>query len=183
MGLSGSVAGAAGTFAIAATNATMPRTGHAQSQYTVTGIPEAGAVVIGCASAGPVDPAIKAPFCFAGLPAQIPVQPGQTVTGTVNFLPPGTAVPGVATAGLLAFGALSSGLGLRRRTRLFRVSALAVLGLAGAVGLTGLIGCANGAFNGMTPGIYQYTVSAAFTPTAPGPLTVLATTTVSVTVP
>jgi hypothetical protein len=123
--LFGSVAEAAGTFAIAATNATMPRTGSGQNQFTITGIPEAGGVVIGCTSAGPVDPAIKTPFCFAGLPALIPVQPGQTVTGTVSFLPPGSAIPGVAAAGLLAPGAILLGWGLRRRRNLWRVTVLA----------------------------------------------------------
>jgi hypothetical protein len=182
-GLSGTVARAAANLAITATNATMPRTGNGQSQFTITGIPEAGEVVVGCTSAGPVDPTVKAPFCFAGLPVQIQVQPGQTVAGSVSFLPPGTAIPGVAAAGLLLPGAILLGLGLRGQRTLGRVTALALMGLAGVVGLSGLSGCAAGSFNGMTPGIYQYTVSAAFTPTAPGPVSILATTTVSVTVP
>lgn len=180
LGFSGAVARGAANFAITATSVTMPRTGNGQSQYTVTGIPAAGWLVINCVSAGPIDPTVTSPDCFTGLPMQLLVQPGQTVTGTVEFLPPGTAVPGTVAAGLLLPGAILLGLGLRRRTKLLRLAALALIGLAGTGSLTS---CAGNGFNGMTPGTYQYTVSAVFSPTVTGPPTSLATTTVLVTVP
>lgn len=180
LGLPSSAAGAAGNFAIAATNVTMPPSDNGTSQYTVTGIPEAGGLAINCTNAGPIDPTTKVPGCWTGLPLLIPVQAGQTVKGTVYFIPPGQAMPGLASGGLLAAGALLFGFGFRRRRQLFRVAVLAVVALAGAAGLSG---CVGGGFNGMTPGTYQFTVSAVLAPSAAGAATILTKTTVSVTVP
>jgi hypothetical protein len=118
------------------------------SQFSVTGIPAAGTLTIGCQYSGPATQAQIPKQCGIVSPGQVPVQAGETtVNGTVYFVPydvgtiPSLAglqdrpsdpdhlpVTGTALAGLLMIG-----LGLRRRTRRWLASAaLAVFALAGA---------------------------------------------------
>ena len=157
------LAAATPEFAITAANVTMPASGVGSSQYAVTAIPMTGTLAVTCQYAGAATEA-KIPNCTYGPIVAAPVTAGQTVTGTVYFYPYGSAVPmglhrtGQApAAGLALAGGLLLGLGFRRRAR--GRLALTVLAVGTLGGLAEISGCTGG-LNGMTPGTYQYTITA-----------------------
>lgn len=162
-------------YSISAVDVVMPAVGNATSQYTVIAVPSTGTLTISCSSAAPIASTTKAPVCFAGIPHAIPVVAGQTVTGTILFVPYGTALPGIvpAAAAMIMIGFAA----LRRRRRLTAITFAAI-----AAGLAPLSSC-GGTSNGMTPGTYQFTVSAVNNPAAGGSTSYLAQTTVTVKVP
>jgi hypothetical protein len=183
---------AATPYAITATNVTMPATGNGASDYTVSGIPVTGLLMVSCQYSGPTTTA-HIPSCSYVSPILVQVQSGQTVTGAIQFSPVenapttssratwrngfGWPVGGVVAASLL--------LGLRFRIGAMRWLSLLVL-TAGLAGLIAIPGCAGGSnSNGMTPGTYAYTLTASNTyDTNPEPnIAAGASTTISVTVP
>ena len=171
-------------FGITAANVTMPSSGMGQSAYTVTGIPITGNLGVVCQYSGPATQA-SLPDCSYGPFAQWPVTAGQTFTGAIEFYPAGVGVPQerrepghAPEAGLALGGALLLGLGLRRTRGWLSLVMLAAVSLAG---LAGLCACVGG-MNGMTPGTYQYTITAGNTGTLNN-LAAGASTTISVTVP
>jgi len=180
-------AGAATSYAIAATNVTMPASGNGTSSFTVTGIPLTGSLIMSCQYSGPTTNA-KIPYCGGGPVVAIPVDQGQTYSGTVTFYPFGSAMPldrrqtsrnGSSTAIMSLAGALLFGFGFRHRFRghhsalLFAVCAFAILPVISA--------CGNG--NGMTPGTYTYTITAGNEATSTSQPTQEVSTTIDVTVP
>jgi hypothetical protein len=171
-------------FTIAASNVTMPASGNGSSQYTVSQIPLTGFMNVNCAYSGPTTDA-KIPTCSYGPIHVQSVTAGQTVTGTMLFYPYGVAVPlstphsRHAPAGLALAGGLLLGFGLWRRPR--RWLQLAVLSVAALAALASLSAC-TGSFNNMTPGTYQYTLTAEDGATVNN-LVAGATTTIDVTVP
>jgi hypothetical protein len=192
--LSGVRALAVTPYAITATNVTMPTSGLGSSQYTVTGIPGAGSVTIGCAYSGPVTVAKIPQFCGTVGAPTIPVPAGETTfSGTILFVPFGQVPPpglgklrgaplpsGHLPAACLALaGALLLGFSFRCRAR--RWLAMVVFATVTLAGLAGISGCIVG--NVMTPGTYQYTISAVYAPSPQTPLEALATTNINVTVP
>ncbi len=179
-------AGAASSYAIAATNVTMPTSGLGFTHYTVSGIPMNGTLSVTCKYAG-TNTAAKVPICTYGpLVEPGPVVAGQTVTGTIDFYPYGSAVPAdiqgrnhaPMTGMPLALGLLI-GLGLLRKAR--RGVVLTVFAFAALTGIAGISGC-GGNPNGTTPGTYQYTISADNESGGNAPLGAGASTTISVTV-
>ena len=72
-------------YAISATNVTMPASGTATTKYTVSEIPIRGDLSISCAYSGPQTDA-NLPVCDGGPSVLIPVNAGQTVTGSSRFL-------------------------------------------------------------------------------------------------
>jgi hypothetical protein len=187
-GLSGVPALAVTPFAITATNVTMPASGYGVSQYTVSGIPAAGTLTIGCIYSGPVTVA-KIPTCAYGPLLSLPV-PSGTQMGDVYFYPYGAPLPvnlhrmprrsgRLPEAALALSGALLLGFGLRRRAS--RWLTMVLLAAATLVGVCGISGCLTGP--PMTPGTYQYTISAAWTSSGPAILSEQTTTNIEVTVP
>ncbi|MGA3080620.1 MAG: hypothetical protein ABSD44_04470 [Terracidiphilus sp.] len=166
--LSGIRALASTGIAITATNVTMPSSGNGTSAYTITGIPGAGTVSIGCLYSGTISEA-RIPNCTYGPLDSIPVTAGQTLTGTVQFYPFGAAVPvklhkaprpNVLPAGGLALaGALMVGFGMRRKA--WHWLAVAALAMGTLAGMSGISGC-GGLSKSMTPGTYQYTIVATY---------------------
>jgi hypothetical protein len=119
------------------------------------------------------------------------VQAGETLNGDIVFVPFGQGPPPylgelqnaprpsghLPASGLALAGALLFGFGLRRRARRWLVTTLfAVITLAGVAGISA---CAGGS-NGMTPGTYQYTISAGFSQNN-GPTIETTSTTINVT--
>lgn len=179
-------------FAIKATNVTMPSVTVVKttdgvtwmhmgsSEVTVTGIPDDGILTIICWYSGPSTKAKIPKQCGpSGLPGR-PVTAGQTAYGNVSFVPydqgyvPGLsqlqrapAASGDPGATVLALaGALMLGFGFRRKTlRWFVLTVIAVSALAGALeaSVSGRKGTP------MTPGTYQYTISANFKAIPDGP--------------
>ncbi len=175
---------AAPEFAVAAANVTMPSNGNGQSAYTVTGIPMNGNLAVTCQYSGPATQA-SIPDCSYGPIAAIPVTTGQTVKGTISFYPAGVGVPQVAgrrgqgpAARLALAGALLLGFGLRLRRGGLAMLVLAAASLAAVSGLSACVG----GFNGMTPGTYQYTITAGVSGTLNN-LAIGTSTTIDVTVP
>lgn len=173
-------------FAITATNVTMPSSGVGSSQYTVTAIPDTGTLIVTCQYSGQETQA-RIPNCSYGPLVATPVTAGQTVTGTIYFYPYGVPVP-VGTeqrgrapaAGLAVAGVLLLFLGFRSRA--WGWLAVMVLAVGGLGAVAGMSGCGGSASNGMTPGTYPYTITAA----NGNPLTnvqIGTSTTISVTVP
>jgi hypothetical protein len=194
LGLSGAFAQTATPYAITATNVTMPTTGYGNSQYTVSGIPGAGTVTISCAYSGPTTVAKIPQYCGpVGAPG-IPVPAGETTfSGDILFVPFGQIPPPgmgklngaplpsshLPAAGLALSGALMLGFGLRRRAR--RWLTLVLLAAGTLAGMTGISGCI--ANSPMTPGTYQYTITADWTSSSPAILSAQTTTNIEVTVP
>jgi hypothetical protein len=158
----------AGTpFAIKATNVTMPASGNGISHYTVTGIQLTGSMAVTCAYTGPATNA-KMPTCSYGPVVAISVKYGQTVPGQVQFFPYGVGVPMSAHSvppgrvpgpAVLVLGGLTMlGLGWRRRTRQW--PAMVFLAIA-ALPILAAVSACTGNMTGMTPGIYDFTVTAA----------------------
>jgi hypothetical protein len=175
-------------FAITAANVNMPASGNGSSEYTVTAIPMTGSLTVTCQYSGAATVA-RIPNCTYGPIEALPVTAGQTVTGTIDFLPYGSAVPlglhrqaHAPGAGLALAGALLLGFGFRRRARgWFALVVLAVGTLAGVAGITA---CAGGSMVSMTPGTYQYTISAGNVPGGSNLLSGMSTsTTINVTIP
>jgi hypothetical protein len=179
---------AAPTYAITATNVTMPRSGNGVTNYTVSGIPMKGTLAVRCAYSGPKTMA-HIPTCTYGPLFVQNVDAGQTVAGSIRFYPYGEAVPvdassearrgyywpvgGVVAAGLLL------GLRFRRKAPRWLAGFLLMAGLAGAVAMAG---CGGGG-NGMTPGTYAYTVSADNEAQPNTPIGAGVSTTISVIIP
>lgn len=187
LGSASATAWASNDFEIAATNVTMPANGLGSTKYTVTEIPMTGWLNVSCQYAGPAMEA-KVPTCTYGpVHSPVPVNAGQTVTGTIYFYPYGVGVPvdlhrsgHTPVAGLALAGALMLGFGLRRRTRRWLV--LVLLAAGTLAGMTGISACAGG-MNPGTPGTYQYTLTAANESGGAAPLGQAVTTTINVTVP
>jgi hypothetical protein len=180
-------AAASTAYAITATNVTMPASGNGTSSFTVTGIPVTGSLIVSCIYSGQITGA-KIPYCGGGPLAAIPVTGGQTFTGAVTLYPFGSAVPlsqhrtngeGSSAAVLSLAGALLFGFGFKRRGSrdfiglLVAICAFAILPIISA--------CAIG--NGMTPGTYAYTITAANEASLTSPPAQIASTTINVTVP
>lgn len=187
-GLSGAYA-LAGTpdFAISASNVTMPASGNGYSKFTVTNIPITGTMNIATSFAG-TNPDAKIPTCGNFPPVLYPATAGVSLTGTIACYPYGAGLPAslhsrphrsgyLPAAGLALAGALM--IGFRRRAR--RRLALMVLAVGALAGMAGISAC-GGNPNAMTPGTYQLTISA-YNEGTVTPLGVVATTTISVTVP
>jgi hypothetical protein len=179
-------------FAIKATNVTMPSATVVKttdgvtwmhmgsSEVTVTGIPDDGILTIKCWYSGPSTKAKIPKQCGPiGLPGRR-VTPGQTAYGNVSFVPYDQGyVPGLsqlqrapaasgdpAATVLVLAGVLMLGFGFRRKTlRWFVLTVIAVSALAGALkaSVSGRKGTP------MTPGTYQYTISANFKAIPDGP--------------
>lgn len=166
-------------FAITATSVTMSPSSNPVSQFTVTGIPLTGTLTIGCAFSGAASMASKAPICPMTPPrAPYQVNAGGTVQGVIAFYPPGGPIPASApVAGAALAAVLLLGLGFRRRSRSWL--ALVVLCVAFLAGMT----ACGGSSNGMTPGMYPYTITAVNNATSTTPLSVMVNTTINVTVP
>jgi len=163
-------------FVITATNVTVSRSGTGSSQFTVTGAPITGSIVMRCTFTGNAVMSQKVPVCPMLPPVAYPVTAGGTVSGVVTFYPPGTAIPAAApVAGAALVGALL--LGLRRKGRSWL--ALVVLCVAFLAGMT----ACGGSSNGMSPGTYPYTIAAMNESGSPTGLSSLASTTINVTVP
>jgi hypothetical protein len=176
-------------FTLTASNATMPTSGAGSIPFTVTSVDGySGSFAVGCS---PPDVSAKLPACSGGGPAlaliytlsangvaqgDIPLSAAFCSPSgpcPVKFPRTRTRFPG----GLALAGALLVGLGLmRRRARWFTLLVLAVSMLAGVAGITS---CAGG--KTLTPGVWQYTVTATSIESSP-PL-ISASTTVNVTVP
>jgi hypothetical protein len=178
-------AAAAPTYAITAANVTMPRVGIGSLPYTVAGIPMTGILAITCQYSGPPTTA-KIPLCFQAI-APAPVTAGQTVKGVVGLFPPNGPVPAslhgtnrAPWTGLALAGVLIVGVGLRRRARSWLV--LTLFAGASLAGLAAISAC-GGSMNGMTPGTYQYTVTADNEANSMTPLGQGVSTTITVTVP
>ena len=164
-------------FAITATNVTVSRSGTGSSQFTVTGVPMTGSIVMRCTFAGNAVMSQKVPVCPMTPPVAYPVTAGGTVSGVITFYPPGAAIPAAApVAGAALAGALLLGLGLRRKGRGWL--ALVVLCVAFLAGMT----ACGGSSNGMSPGTYPYTIAATNQSSSTTPLSSQVTTTINVTV-
>ncbi|MGA7857027.1 MAG: hypothetical protein WCA11_03820 [Terracidiphilus sp.] len=180
-------AGASSAYTIAATNVTMPMSGNGSTQYTVSGIPMTGTLYVSCQYAG-TGTKLKIPDCNYGpVKAPTPVTAGQTLKGTILFYPYGAAVPAglrrmraTPWTGLTLAGVLLLGFRLRGRTR--RLLAVVVLAVVTFGGLAAISAC-GGNPNAMTPGTYQYTLTADNEASPTTPLGQGVSTTISVTVP
>jgi hypothetical protein len=157
-------------FTVSAANTIMPSSGFGAIPVTLTSINGyVGSVTTNC---NPTNPPIGAKLPICGGPTAPPIYAltaNQTVTGSISLMPYGDRLPlpastqhsdgrrlaqGLALAGALLFG-------LRTRLQVWRRLALTFFVLFVLVGLTGISACVgNGNSNGMTPGIYQYTVTA-----------------------
>jgi hypothetical protein len=153
-------------FGITATNVTMPMSGNGTSTYTVVGIPITGGLTMSCQYSGP-DTSARIPSCGGGPVDLIPVSQGQTVTGVFGFVPYGSAMPvnrkksnhsGAGAAILSLAGVLFFGFGPGRKIG-GRLNTLLVAICAFAI-LPAITGC-GGNSNGMTPGTYPYSITAA----------------------
>ncbi len=188
-GFFGTRALASAPFTITATNVTMPESGNGSSEVTISVIPgNGGTIRLSCSYSGPATTA-KIPVCECNLSVQFTVEGGQTITESVIFCPYGSPIPAallsapspqghLPAAGLSLAGALMLGFGLRRKARRWLVLALIATGTL--AGLAGISACAGGS-NGMTPGGYQYTITAGFNPIFTNVI-IPASTTINVTV-
>jgi len=177
----------AASYAITATNVTMPAVtvvtssggvtsiSLGSSQFTVTGIPGAGTLFISCQYSGPATQARIPQACGPVGPGSFPVPANQTTfTGTVYFVPYGNTIPSLGqlhsapapfaplpVSGMVLAGTLTLGFGFRRRTHRWLAQVAVVIGALAV--LAGLSAC-GGSSNRMTPGAYQYTISSSYTP-------------------
>lgn len=174
------------SFAISATNVTMPSTGAGTSPYTVTQVQFTGTLVVRCQYSGPTTVA-RIPVCYTP-PVALPVTAGQTSSGSVALEPYGTAIPArtrragrMPLGGLALTGALVLGFGFRRRGS----GLMEMIVMAGGLmaGMFAMSACSTSPSNGMTPGTYAYTISADNESGGMTPLGLGATTTIQVTVP
>jgi hypothetical protein len=106
------------SYAISATNVTMPSTGAGSSPYTVTQVQFTGTLAVTCQYSGPTTVA-RIPQCYTP-PMAVPVTAGQTTSGAVALEPYGVVIPAgvhrkwrVPMGGLALTGALVLGFGLQ----------------------------------------------------------------------
>jgi len=164
------------SFAISATNVTMPLSQgscnssgctwqYGSSTFTLSSVDGyTGAPQISCAVANPPFGA-SLPTCFQHGP--MPTLPANgTINGEILFIAPGQTPPpspaGLSrrkdrAAGVLLAAALLFGMGLRRRGARWFTPVLLALGIFGA---SSVISACGGSGSSMTPGTYSYTVSA-----------------------
>jgi hypothetical protein len=184
-------AGAQG-FTVTAIPVTTSPSGAGSIQFTASGIPFAGQLIVGCQYAGEesYQAQVKLPVCGAGPIIAYNVTAGQTLNGTIPLVPWGTPIPvaghpsaygsrRVLASGLLFVGALFLSFSLHRRRRwpsllLFVFGALAVVYGVSACG-------GNTTFP--PAGTYPYTMTATLNSTSPAILSAATSTTVKVTVP
>jgi hypothetical protein len=192
--LSGARALASSGLAMTATNVTMPSSGNGVSNFSISGFPGNGTVIIGCVYAG-TNIEAKIPYCLSGASSasvpveRIPVTAGQTLTGTIDFYPPTTILPAalrkaprpfnrLPAATLALAGALMLGFGFRRKAPRWFAMALFAVGVLAAA--SGISGCSA---NSMTPGTYPYTITANYQDTSDAMLDSILNTNIEVTVP
>jgi hypothetical protein len=157
-------------FTISAANTIMPSSGFGSVPVTLTSINGyVGSVTTNC---NPTNPPAGAKLPICGGPTAPPIfalTANQTVKGSITLMPYGDDLPfpasmlhrdgrrlapGLALAGVVLFG-------LRIRPRDWYRLALTFFVLFVLVGLMGISACGGkGNSNGMTPGTYQYTVTA-----------------------
>ena len=166
-------------FIIAATNVAISSSGTGVSQYTITGIPVTGTIVLSCGYSGSLMVG-NLPICPLTPPAAYPVNAGGTLRGSIYFYPPNTPVPAVVPAAGMALAAVLL-MGFRRRTPgglwsiVFAVGALA--------GLATLTGCGGTYRITLSPGTYPYTITAVNSPAVGTGPSYQAHTVITVTVP
>jgi hypothetical protein len=159
-------------FSIAATNVTLTASGTGSTAFTLTSLNGyTGIVAVTCDVANP-PPGAKLPYCGGGPALAYTLTANEAVNGSMDFytqaVPAVTARlalrPGLGQAASLALaGAMFLGLGLRRRARHWLIQA--VLAVGALAGLVGIFSC-GGSANGLTPGTYQYIMTAEDTKTS-----------------
>jgi hypothetical protein len=166
LGFSGTLAWAATPgFSIAATNVTLTASGTGSTTFTLTSLNGyTGLVAVTCDATNPPVGA-KLPYCGGGPIVAFTLTADKAVSGSMGFYT--GAVPLAAglthgagytpAAGLALAGSLLLGLGFRRRARHWLL--LALLAVGTLAGLAGISACGGNA-NGLTPGTYQYTMTA-----------------------
>jgi hypothetical protein len=177
---------AAPSFAVSATNVTMPlsQSQYGSSTFTLTSVNGyTGGPQVTCAAINPPAEA-KLPTCYQhGLMPALPAN--GTLNGEILFIAPGQPPPpepagllhrpGHAAAGMVLAAMLFFGFRVRRRAARWLTLALFAIGALG--GLAAISAC-GGSGNSMTPGVYSYQVTA--TDASSGNT---ASTTISVTIP
>ena len=167
------------SFIITATNVTMSSSGTGVSQYTITGIPVTGTIVLSCGYSGSLMLG-NLPICPLTPPVAYPVNAGGTLRGSIYFYPPNTPVPAVVPAAGMALAAVLL-MGFRRRAPgglwsiVFAVTTLA--------GLATLTGCGGTYRFTLSPGTYPYTITAVNSPAVGTGPSYVASTIIQVTVP
>ncbi len=181
------------SFTITATPVNSGSSGTVSVQYTVTGIPAAGTLIVSCQYAGSstFQEQAKLPICGVGPIVGITVTPGQSITGALSVVPWGTPIPATLhgtpaarsrapASGLMLAAALLLGFTLRRKGR--RWLSLLLIAAGGLAIAAGLSAC--GAHSsGLNAGVYPYTVTASDNFSGVTPLGQAVSTTVMVTVP
>ena len=164
----------ASEYAITAANVTMPSSGYGYGKFSVTGLFTAGTVTIGCQYSGPTTEARIPQYCGTMSLSPFQVTAGETLTGEISFVPYGDVPPPtpgdqhsahhqpghLSAVSLALAGVLLLGFGLRRKASRWLV--LTVFAVSTLAGMTGISACAGNSSNGMTPGSYQYTVTASY---------------------
>jgi hypothetical protein len=159
---------AAPSFAVSATNVTMPlsQSQYGSSTFTLTSVNGyTGGPQVTCAAINPPAEA-KLPTCYQhGLMPALPAN--GTLNGEILFIAPGQTPPpepagllhrpGHAAAGMVLAAMLFFGFRVRRRAARWLTLALFAIGALG--GLAAISAC-GGNGNSMTPGVYSYQVTA-----------------------
>lgn len=173
------------TFAVIASSFTMPLSGNGSTTYTVSHIPMTGTLSVVCAYSGPTTQA-RIPNCSYGPLRVMSVTAGETVTGAITFFPYGVVVPALnpqgASGAANAFGlalAIPLLLGIGRWQPTWQRLAL----VAVAIAAVSWVSACGGSSSSMTPGTYQYTITADNESSPLTPLGVGVSTTISVSVP
>jgi hypothetical protein len=183
---------AAQSFAITASPVTTGSSGVGSIQYTVSGIPFDGTLVVGCQYAGEesFQAQDRLPVCGAGPAVGFTVTTGQTITKTISLIPWGSPMPvaqhraphkfhPVLASGFLFAGALLFGIGFGRRRR----AASLLLPVLGALAIASGVSACGGSPAIPPPGTYPYTLTAGLNSNTPAILTASTTATVQVTIP
>lgn len=169
-------------YAIAAANQTMPMSGNGSTSFSVTGIPMTGTLSVVCAYSGPATSA-KVPNCNSGPLRAYQVTAGETITGSITFFPYGVVVPLAEHASgnlALALMALPVAFLIGVRGKNGRRLSIIVLGIAAVASVSA---CGGASGSRMTPGNYQYTITANNESNPNTPLGQGVSTTIIVTVP
>jgi hypothetical protein len=181
------------SFAVTATPVNSGSSGTVSVQYAVTGIPDAGTLVVSCQYSGSstYQEQNRLPICGVGPIAGFPVTAGQSITGGFSIAPWGTPIPAASTSthattaslapasSYILAGALLLGFTfLRNSRRWFYMTLIA----AGALSIAAGLSSCGGNSNGSMPGVYPYTVTATDLVNVTGSTGPIATTTVMVTV-
>ena len=180
---------AAQTMVIAAPPVTTAPSGEGTIQYTVSGIPFNGQLIVGCQYAGQesFQSQFRLPVCGAGPVLSMTVTAGQTVTKTISLIPWGSpipasahrahnSVPPVLVSGFLLAGALLLGFGRRRR----RWPSLPLIAIGALVVASSLSACGGSSIP--PAGTYPYTLVASLAVT-PSVASITTSATVNVTIP